>query len=139
MPAYPPRNPELEQEFFLLPFEHAAVTATTTVKVFKVPTGKTFVLDRVSYINETGLAEDAANNFAGAIKNAATTAATLFNTDSDLDPDTGASLAANTWVEGSLVSTARTFAAGEEISLVLTETGAATLPAGRGFVEGRYI
>ncbi len=132
-----------EAEKFTLLQNHAQVTGTTTVKLYKVPTGRTLRLDRVSYVNVTGLAEDPANNFAGAVHNLTgpVVAATLFNTDSDLDPDTGASLAADTFVEGTLSATdaSRVFAAGDVVALVLTETGTATLPAGTVILEGRLF
>ena|SRR5688572_8236862 len=134
------RPNDVEVEKFTLLKEHGALTDTTTINVYKVPTGRTLRLDRVSYINVTGLLEDNANNFAGAILNDATTVATLFNTDANLDPDTGASLEADTFVEGAFVSEAlRVFDAAEIVSLVLTETGTATLPAGTLILEGRLF
>lgn len=205
--------------------DHPAVTATTTWKLWKCPTGKQFVLDRASYINPTGLAEDTTNVFDGAVVNStlsnidftaanatetmtatahglvtgqgpyqltnsggglpaglsvltnywiirtgadtfqfassyanalAGTAVTittdgtgthtlvvnvlsrLFNTDSDLSPDVGASLAADTFVEGSVTGTSW-LTADDVISFVATEGGTATLPAGRLVLEGRLI
>lgn len=137
--AYPPRRVnELEAERFTLLKEHAQATATTSLKVYKVPANRTLRLTRATYLNVTGLAEDNDNNFAGAVKNTTTVVADLFNTDANLDPDTGASLAADTFVEGTLSATAadHVFAGGDEVLLVLTETGAATLPAGTLILEG---
>lgn len=136
--SYPPRNEEQSDEKFAFPFSHGSTTATTTIKVWRAPANRPFVIDRITYINVTGLAEDTANNFAGAIKNDGNLVADLFNTDSDLDPDTGASLAANTWVEPATL-TNRRVEGGDDITLVLTETGTATLPAGSGLIEGRYV
>lgn len=91
-----------DRERLILPFDHPSVTATTTWKIWKVPTGRKFYVERVSYINPTGLTEDNSNNFAGAVRNGSVDIASLFNTDADLAPDTGASLAADTFVEGDL-------------------------------------
>lgn len=133
-------NPGYEERVTLGPFPHAQVTATTTVKLWKCPTGRDFIVDRVLYMNVTGLAEDATNVFAGTLQNDATVIATLFDTDSD---GAGAdnSLAADTFVEGTVSATVanRVVNAGEEVSLVLTEGGAATLPAGFVQFEGRYV
>lgn len=131
------REQTVEAEKIALVKEHASVTQTTTIKVYKVPAGRTFRLDRASYINVTGLAADGTNAFAGTVQNAATVAATLFNTDSG-DAD-GAALAADTFVEGVVVAAAAVFAAGDIVSLVLTEDAAATLPAGTLVLEGRLF
>jgi hypothetical protein len=62
----------------------------------------------------------------------------LFNTDSDLTPDVGATLAADTFIEGSVTGT-KWLDAAEIISLAVTEGGGATLPAGRLVLEGRLL
>ena len=127
-----------EPQRFVLEYDHAAITASTTVKLFQVPAGRKFVVERAKYINPTGLVGDATNAFKGEVKNGATLVASLFNTDTD-DVPAGASLAADTFVEGTLAATAadRWFDADEIVSLVLTEDGTATLPAGRLVIEGR--
>jgi hypothetical protein len=132
-------NPGYEERVTLGPFDHAQVTATTTVKLWKCPTGRDFIVDRVIYMNVTGLAEHADNWFTGKVQNAATVVATLFDTDSD-----GAgtnTLAADTFVEGTMAAAVadRVVNEGEELSLVLTEGGTATLPAGFVQIEGRYV
>lgn len=127
-----------EAERISFAYDHGALTANTTVKLFKAPAGRKFRVDRALYINVTGLAEDTANNFAIQLKNGATVVANIANTDSDLDPDVGASIAANTFVEGVPTST-NVLAAADELSLVFTETGTATLPAGRIYIEGRLL
>ncbi len=127
------------EERLLISFDHAAVTGTTTWKVWKCPVGKSFVVDRVSYINVTGLAGDGTNAFAGTLQNASTVIATVFNTDTgDVG---GASLAADTFVEGTLSATLsdRWLAADDVLSFVVTEDAAASLPAGRVIIEGRLI
>lgn len=129
-------NRHLEEKL-VLSFDHAQATATTTHKLWKVPTGKSFVVDRVSYINPTGLVGDATNTFKGEVMNGATVMATVFDTDTD----TGASLAADTFVEATLSATpANTWLAADDVlSFVLTEGGTATLPAGRLVIEGRLL
>jgi hypothetical protein len=127
------------EEKVVITFDHPAVTGTTTWKIWKCPAGKAFVLDRASYINPTGLAEDTTNTFAGTVQNGSTVMATLFNTDSD-----GAgtnTLAADTFVEGTLSATATDLwlAADDIISLVATEGAVASLPAGRLVLEGRLL
>lgn len=131
------RRPDhFEQERIVLTYDHAQATATTTVKLWKIPAGRKFVVERVSYINPTGLVGDNTNAFAGTLQNGADVMATLFNTDTDAG---GASLAADTFVEGTLHATPanRWADAADVISLVLTETGTATLPPGRLVIEGR--
>ena len=130
------RKDDLRAEKLTLLKEHAQVTATTTIKLYKVPTGRSFRLTGAQYVNVTGLANDATNAFAGTIQNAATVAALLFNTDSG-DADVKA-IAADTLVIADLSATeaSRCFAAGDTISLVLTEDGTATLPAGTVVLEG---
>lgn len=130
------RRPNLfERERVVITFDHAQATATTVSKLWKVPAGKKFQLERASYINPTGLAGDAANAFTGAIKNGADVMATLFNTETD---NGGAALAADTFVEGTLHATPTNqwADAGDVVDLTLTEVGTATLPAGRVVLEG---
>jgi len=129
-----------EADRVVLTYDHAALTATTTVKLYKVPPGRTLRIDRVSYINPTGLVGDATNAFAGAVKNGSTIVADLFATDTDAVP-AGATLAVDTFVEGVLadVDSRRVLAAADILSFVATETGTATLPAGHLVVEGRLF
>ena len=131
-----PRRPNnTDRERVVMTFDHAALTATTTTKLWKCPAGRKFQVERASYINPTGLTGDITNAFAGAVQNGATVMATLFNTDTDAG---GATLAADTFVEGVLSATLanRWLAAADVISLVATETGVQTLPIGRLVLEG---
>ncbi len=112
------------------------VTDTTTWKIAKPK--RPYVVTGVQYLNVTGLAEHSSNSFGGALKVGANVVSTLFDTDSD-----GAgsnSLAANTWIDGTLVTTAGYLngAADDELTFVATENGTATLPAGLVRVEGYY-
>lgn len=127
-----------EAEPFRLVFPHGQLTADTTLQMYQVATDRHLEVTRVQYLNPTGLTEDAANNFAGDVMNDAVVVAALFNTDSNLDPDTGASLAVDTFVDGVLAAdlTERWLTGDEILSLVFTETGDATLPPGHLVVEG---
>lgn len=135
-----PRRPDdLHAEKFTLGYDHGQLTADTTVQLYKVPAGRTLRLDRVSYVNPTGLAADSANTFALTIQNDNTIAATVFNTDSD--DDDGDDLPADDFVEATLSTTSahRVFQAGEVVSAVFIEGGTATLPAGHLVLEGRLF
>lgn len=126
--ASPNKNAR-ERKSYAFPKEHVAITATGSVKLFKAR--KRTRIDRIDYINVTGLAEDPANAFKVEAKNGATVVATIANTDSDLDPDVGASIPANTPITASLGSLAnRTLAADDVLDITFTETETATLPAG---------
>lgn len=131
------RRPQLfEQERVTMTLDHASAAATATVKMWKVPAGRRFRLTRASYINPTGLAGSATDAFVGTVQKGATVMATLFNTETD---NGGATLTADTFVEGTLSATAANQwgAADDVISFVATEVGTtATLPAGRVVIEG---
>ena len=136
-----PRRPDdVRAEKWTYTFAHPSLTATTTYKLYKVPTGRTLRLDRASYVNPTGLVGDPTNAFAGTVQNASTVAATVFNTDTN-DAPAGVTLAVDTFVEGTLSSTDSQliFNAGDIVSFVLTEDGTATLPAGQLVLEGRLF
>jgi len=126
------------EEMGTFTYDHASVTATTTVKLFKVPTGKSLRVVQVDYINPTGLAEHADNHFEVAIKNGATTMAS-WSTDADGAGDN--SIPADTFITLTNSSTDANLvaAAGDVLSLVLTEGGTATLPVGRVVVHYRYV
>ena len=132
-------NKSLEEKL-VLTFDHPSTAATKTWKIWKCPTGKSFVVDRVSYINPTGLTGDPTNAFNGDVKKAGTVMAAVFNTDTN-DVPAGATLAADTFVEGTLSATAANtwLAAGDVMDFTATLEGTQTLPAGRVIVEGRLL
>lgn len=134
------RDDKIQAEKFVFAKDHDALTSTTTLKVYKVPTGRTLRIDRISYINPTGLVGDPTNAFSLAVKNGSTQISLVFNTDTD-DATPGASLAADTFVEATLSATdsERVLAAGDILSAVFTEDGTATLPAGTLIIEGRLF
>ena len=126
-------RPSVTDEYFVLSYDHGSVTADTTIKLFKLR--KRFIIDKVQLINVTGLTQDASNFFNVKVLIAAVLAA-------NWSTETGeeGTLTANTFKEMSNAAvTARVGALDAEISLVLDETGTATLPAGRIQIEGRYI
>lgn len=118
--------------------EHGALTATTAIKLFAVPPGRKFRLDRAVYLNPAGLALDATNAFRGELKRGSTLVAPLFNTDAD-DVPAGAALVANTPIDAAIVPAAAVLTAAETLDLVFTEDGTATLPAGSIYIQGRLI
>lgn len=122
-----PNKDSRERKTKCFPKEHAALTATTTIKLFKAT--KRCRVDRVDYINPTGLAGHGTDAFAGAVKNSSTVVCSLFNTDTG--DAGGASLAADTFVTGTNGTAAnRTLAKDDVLSAVFTMDGTATLPAG---------
>lgn len=128
-----PKRPSVTDDSFVLSYDHAAASADTTIKLWKLR--KRFIIDKVQYINVTGLAEDAANYFNIKVLIAAVVAAN-WSTETGQE----GTIAANTFVAPTLAAAAsRVGALDAEISLVLDEDGTATLPAGRIVIEGRYL
>ena len=135
--AAPRRRDDFRGERIALPFEHVQVTADTSIKIYKVPTGRTLLVVRVQYLNLTGLAEDASNFFAIKLNdgNAANIAA-VWSTETGQQ----GTIAADTHVELVVVTTAnKALAGGDVLTLHLDETGTQTLPAGSGVVEGYLL
>ncbi len=131
------RPDNFERERVTIAFDHGAITADATQGFYKVASGQKLLVTRASYINWTGLTGDNTNAFAGQVKQGSVVVATLFNTDTN-DATPGVSLAANTFVEGTLSSTAEDLwiDEGEVLSFLADEDGDSTLPAGRLIVEG---
>ncbi len=132
-----PKPAQVHQNRALVDYDHPSTAATTTYKVMKAT--RAMIVDSVYYLNVTGLAEDTTNVFSGVLANGTNGFATMFNTDSDLSvPD--ASIPANAWVAGTLTSQVyRYLAPGDELNVIFTEGGNATLPAGRLVIEFRYV
>lgn len=117
----------------MIPFAHGSTTEDTSVKLWAPD--RAFQIDRVWYVNPTGLAEDSANFFDVQIRNGATNVAANHSTD---DGEEG-TLDADGPVELALTEANRTVAANTVITLSLIEGGTATLPAGYGVIEGSYV
>lgn len=133
------RRAEIAQELVVIAFDHPSVEADTEWNIFKVPAGRRFRLDKVDYINPTGLAEHADDHFALSIMNGSTVMAGPLSTDSDQAGTND--LVADTFTTIPLSSTDADLvaAAGDVISLLADEGGTATLPAGRVVLHGRYL
>lgn len=127
------------EEKVVMTYDNASTAATLSVKLYKCPADRKFVVDRVIYVNPTGLATDASNYFLGEVKN--TTASVTMNTVFNTNSAGGAALTANAFATGVQSATAanRWLAANDELSVVFTKTGTQTLPAGHLVIEGRLI
>jgi hypothetical protein len=130
--AFLRKNPNPYRDVISVPFSNASVTATTAAAyIWSCPAGQKWIVKGVQYHNVTGLATHADNWFVLSIQNGATVCA-------DWSTDTGeeGSIAAATTVEFTNAATAddRIVDSGETLTLVLTEGGTATLPAGSGHV-----
>lgn len=133
-----PRSPNVGLQLgFYLAVDHVTVTADTTVKLDKIPSGQKLRIDSVQYVNPTGLATDAANYFNIKILKGAATVVANWSTLTGAE----GTIAANTFVSLTMSSTDadKVFTAADELSYFLDETGTATLPAGRIVIRGRYV
>lgn len=131
-----PKRPSREQTELVLLKEQAQLTATTTHYVWKNDSGQKVRIDKVKYINPTGLANDAANFFVLALKQAAVEVA-KWSTETGQQ----GTIAAAAYVDLVLSTTDADLIIedGESLTFVCTETGTATLPAGTLQVRGRFI
>ena len=110
---------------YTVPFDHAALTATTSVEFFKA-TKRTRVV-RAYYGNATGLAASGTNSFALTLsKTGSVVVATGANTATTAIPAGGFTAMSMSTVAGAVV-----LEPGDVLSFVATETGTATLPPGR--------
>lgn len=139
-----PRRPNdfLQDVVTPLVHEHGQLTGDTTVKLYKVPAGRNFRLDRATYVNPTGLAADANNYFDIKVRVKSTTVAAHWSTQTTGgSPGGQGALVADTWVD--LVHSATDLdmvaEGGDEISVFYDETGTATLSPGRLVLEGRFV
>lgn len=112
------------------------VIGDTTIKLWKAP--GPFRVDRVLYINPTGLAEDATNVFVIKLLKGSTVVASK-SSDSDEAGDNN--IVADTFYTLTLSATDAdaVFAKDDEMKLFLDEGGTASLPPGRLIVEGRLL
>ncbi len=122
-------NQYLQEDSFVA-FTHAQVTADTAAAHFWTAPYACKV-SGVKYENPTGLATDATHFFVIKIQNASAVCA-LWSTDTGQE----GTLSAATAVSMTLGASADcVLAAGDTLSVVLTEGGTATLPAGFGHVQ----
>lgn len=128
------RDPLTHREPFSLPFSHAQVTADTLAQLIKAPADRFLVLERVDYVNPTGLAAHATNFFNLKMQSAGPVVHANWSTE---DTAEGA-LVAGTYVAFTLGANP-VVPPGGVLSLNLDEDGTATLPAGNGTIHGYYV
>ena len=122
------RRPSREQQVFHKTFEHVQVTATTTIKKWKNKTGRQLKITSVQYLNVTGLAVDASNSFKIALNQGSVEVAkwsTATGAEGTVTADTHMNLTLSSTAADLIIEP------NEVLSVVLTETGTATLPAGQ--------
>ncbi len=116
-------------------YDQAQVTADTTTKLWEL--NRKFRVDRVQYVNPTGLAVSDTNYFILKLTKDATVIASWSTKTTGGD----GALVADTFVDFTMSGTDANLvlSSGDEIRFFLDETGTATLPAGRLIIEGRYV
>lgn len=138
------RENRFESERVTLVVDHAATSDDLSIKTYKVPAGRSLKLVRAMYVNPTGLAAHNDNWFDISVKKGSTKMC-AWSTDGNGTGINGAAaegtIAADTFVELTKSSTAANLVAqaGDVLSLVLDETGTATLPAGKLVLEGILV
>lgn len=125
------------QEAVSIEFGHAQVTADETDEIYSVPSGRSFVVDRVLYVNPTGLATSDTGYVIVKVMNGSAVAASWSTKTTGGD----GALVAGTQVTPTVSTTASDInaAAGTKIKLFLDTTGTVTVPAGKIRVEGRLL
>ncbi len=126
-----------QQEVVIGPFLHAQVVNTdTTVRIMKIPAGKTLRIDSVKYFNATGLAANASNFSNIKLLKGSTVA---FNWSTETGQQGTIAADAHVDMVASATDADKVFAAGDVMSLFLDMTGTVTLPAGQVVISGRYV
>jgi len=121
----------------MVEYEHAQVTADTTIHLFKTPADRGFVITGVDYVNPTGLAASATDYYVISVKHGtgpviAASWSTQTGQEGTLGADTQVAL-----TNGTLAN--RTVPPGTQVDLVLDETGTQTLPLGRINLKGYWL
>lgn len=115
---------------------HISVSADATTKEYKTRSDRFFVVDKVQYVNATGLAADASNTFNIKLLGGSTVLA-------NWDTTTGqqGAITADTFIDMVLNSTAANLCLAPDtvVSLFLDKTGTQTLPAGKVVIHGHYV
>lgn len=132
------------QTFFhdkvVLAYDHVEVTADLTVKLAKMD--RAFRLDKAQYINVTGFAAHSTDYYTIKVLKTSTVMASWSAQTTGGSPGGQGSITANTFMDLVLSSTDADLvtAADEVLSLFLDRASpAATLPAGRIVLHGRYV
>jgi hypothetical protein len=114
--------------------DNGSATDDVTLLAFTTPANRNFLIEAVTYRNPTGLAANASNFFALKVLNAATQAA-IWSTETGqqgtLTAGTAHSLVLGTAAQ-------RLVPPSTSVTILLDETGTATLPAGQFTIHGRY-
>jgi len=128
--------PKGRRKKIAITLDHAALTATGAIKMYKAP--RRCEVEKVDYINPTGLAGDPANFFELRIKNGSTVVAGPRSTEND---NGGTTIAADTFIDIDLSATLanRVLAEGDVLLFDVVEGGTATLPAGRVIVHLKFL
>lgn len=119
------------------PFAHSQVTVTTTFpKLFKMGSGREFVIQKVRYHNPIGLVQSATDFFKIDLKVGATILASW-----STEIGQQGTIAADTFVDMVLNVTPANLKllASAELTLVATKTGTQTLPIGSISVYGEEL
>lgn len=123
-------------EPFAITYDHDENDDGGTVEIKLATAERKIRVDRVEYINPTGLAAHASNFAVISLKNGAVVVA-------DWSTETGeeGTIEANTPIDLTLsaTDTERVVDAGDTLSLSVAESGSTTVPAGRVVVYGRYL
>jgi hypothetical protein len=115
----------------VLAYDNAALTSTTTAGLYVVPAGKSLTVTSVRYYSSSGLAAHASDSFAITLQARGEDTVATHSTASGAQ----GTLTADAFATLTVVSAESTLAAGEVLRAVFTETGTATLPAGRLLVH----
>ena len=130
MPLFPNDGNSTQAPY---PYAHASLTASLTEEIFRAPADMRVV--SAWYGNPTGLAQSGTNSFAlSLVKTGGVTVATGANTATVAIPAGGFTAMSLSAVAGATI-----IKRGEVLSFVATETGTATLPAGRLNIELAYV
>jgi hypothetical protein len=113
------------------------ITQDTTYNLWVVPGERAARIDKVFYINPTGLAGHGSNTFTLSLKNGETVMAS-WSTDTD---DGEGSIPADEFIELTLSATDADLVAvaDDVLSMLFDEGGTASLPPGRFLIHGRYL
>lgn len=132
-----PKRPSREQTVFTKTQTHPAVTATAAaVKFWKNKTGRQLKVTSVQYLNVTGLAQDPSNSFKISLNQASVEVAkwsTTTGQEGTVTADTHMNMTLSATPADLIIEP------DEVLSVVLTETGTASLPAGQLEVTGLLL
>lgn len=136
------RKNQFLQEREIIVYDHAQVTANTTIKLFEVAEGRKLRIEKVTYVNPTGLTVDVTNFYDVQVIKGAATVLANWSTETGqegLIPADQFIELVNSLTDLDMVVVGGAPASAGIISLFLEEGGVQTLPAGRIVIEGVYV